>query len=104
MSHLFRALAARLARLERTATPQRERYLQVFRHRDETEVEALARCGIDPSAWPQVRIRPWMGRGEPPASGWISTVWPPLDPAYIEQRTRQANAHIMKVRREQTAG
>ena len=97
-------LARRLARLERTVTPQREGYLQVFRHRDETEAAALARCGIDPAAWHQGRIRPWVGRGEPPAPLWISTVWTPLDPAYIEQRTRQANEYIMKVRREQTAG
>jgi hypothetical protein len=97
-------LARRLARLERTATPQREGYLQVFRHRDETAAVALARCGIDPSAWPQVRIRPWVGRGEPPAPGWISPVWTPRDPADIEQRTRQANEHMMKVRREQTTG
>jgi hypothetical protein len=104
MSHIPRALARRLARLEHAITPPREGYLQVFRHREETEAAALARCGIDPAAWPQIHIRPWVGRGEPPAPGWISTTWTPLDPTYVERQTRQANERIMKVRREKTAG
>jgi hypothetical protein len=97
-------LARRLTRLERTATSQREGYLQVFRHRDETEAAALALCGIDPADWSQIHVRPWVGRGELPAPLWVPTTWTPLDPAYIAQRTRQANARIMQLRREKTAG
>jgi hypothetical protein len=103
MSRMPRSLATRLARLEHAIIPPREGYLQVFRSRQETEAEALSRYGIDPLEWPQVHIRPWVGRGEPPAPGWISTTWIPGCLADIAEQTRQANARIIRLRRAQRA-
>ena len=101
MNRMPRSLATRLTRLEHALTPPREGYVQVFRYRQETEAEALRRYGIDPAEWPQVHIRPWVGRGEPPAPGWICTTWTPGDLADIAEQTRQANARIMRLRRAQ---
>jgi len=103
-SRIPRALATRLARLAHASIPPRKGCLQVFRYRQETETEALSRYGIAAAEWPQVHIRPWVGRAELPAPGWISTTWTPQDPAYVEQRARQANERIMRVRRGQTVG
>jgi hypothetical protein len=56
-SHIPRALATRLARLEHAIIPPRQGYLQVFRYRQETEAEALSRYGVDAAEWPRVHIR-----------------------------------------------
>jgi hypothetical protein len=106
----LRQLSRRVTRLARATMPQRKGYLLVSRYPEETEAAALARCRIEPDAWSQVRIRPWIGgRIAPrlamaPEPVWIPTAYTPQDTVYLAQRTQQANARIMRLRREQTGG
>jgi len=103
-------LTRRVTRLEQALTPEREGYLLVSRSPDETDVEAVARWGIEPDAWPHVRVRPWFGGRNPqggttpPVPVWVPTTWTPQDAADVVQRTRRANERIQRQRRENMTG
>ena len=103
-------LTRRVTRLEQAITPQRDGYLLVSRYPDETEAEALARCGVDLDAWLAVRIRPWIGGrvstrlATAPEPVWVAMTVRPQDAAYVKQATQQANERIMRMRRETTQG
>jgi hypothetical protein len=85
-------LHTRLQRLERHASTQQAGILYVWRLPEESEAEALARCGVNPADFLQVRVNIWFGGqadarlARPPNPCWI----PQTPPADLPQRLRDA--------------
>jgi hypothetical protein len=71
------SLTARVERLERHAHTQEDGVLHVWRLPEESDVEALDRCAVDPEDFPQVRVHVWIGARTatrlvlPPSPCWI---------------------------------
>jgi hypothetical protein len=76
-------LHTRLQRLERRAHAPQAGILYVWRLPEESEAEALARCGVNPADFPQVRVHVWFGGqadarlARPPHPCWIAQTPPP---------------------------